>query len=126
MNTILRAAVLSCLAVLISSCALFGIYSAQDEFDRGMSYFNRGQYEAAIPYFEKATDLDPNFTDAYLLLGRSYLNLGKWALAVPPLRAALQLSPEKTKREISNLLVDALMGGGLSDLDNRIRQIGPE
>lgn len=114
------------MAALISSCALFGIYSAQDEFDRGMVFFNRGQYEAAIPHFEKATELEPDFADAYLLLGRSYLNMGRWAQAVPPLRAALRLSPDKLKREISSLLVDALMGGGLTDLDNRIRRTDTE
>ena len=99
--------------LLLSSCAAFGIYSAQDQFDYGLGYFNRGEYEAAIPHFEKATELDPNFADAYLFLGRSYLNLGRWSQAVPSLRTALRLSPERMKHEISNLLMDALIGGGL-------------
>jgi tetratricopeptide (TPR) repeat protein len=104
--------------LLLISCAAIGIYSAQDHFDYGLSYFNRGEYGAAIPYFEKATELDPNFADAYLYLGRSYLNLGQWSKAVPPLRAALRLAPEKMKHEITSLLMDAVMGGGLQGLEN--------
>lgn len=99
------------------SCAALGIYSAQDHFDEGLSFFNRGQYEAAIPHFEKATEMDPNFADAYLFLGRSYLNLGRWSQAVPPLRTALRLSPDKMKQEISNLLMDAMLGGGIPGLN---------
>ncbi len=103
--------------MILLSCAAIGIYSAQDYFDYGLSYFNRGEYEAAIPHFEKATELDPNFSDAYLFLGRSYLNLGRWSKAVPPLRTALRLSPDKMKFEVTNLFIDALMGGGLQGLE---------
>ena len=43
-------------------------------------------------------------------LGRSYLNLGRFMDAVPPLRTAFDLAPDETKNEISNLLLDAMMG----------------
>jgi tetratricopeptide (TPR) repeat protein len=117
MNALLRRMLISIPLLLLISCAAIGIYSAQDHFDYGLSYFNRGEYGAAIPYFEKATELDPNFADAYLYLGRSYLNLGQWSKAVPPLRAALRLAPEKMKHEITDLLTDAVMGVGLQKLE---------
>jgi tetratricopeptide (TPR) repeat protein len=102
---------------LLNSCASLGIFSgAKREFDQGMAFFNRGNYEEAIPHFEKATEIDPDFADAYLYLGRSYLNLGKWVQAIAPLRAALRLSPDKSQIEIVSILADALFGAASSEV----------
>ena len=95
-----------------SSCAGIGILSgARSEFDRGLSLFNRGQYEEAIPHFQEATEIDPDYADAYLYLGRSYINLGRWSQAIPPLRTAYRLSPDETREEVGSILIDALLGG---------------
>jgi tetratricopeptide (TPR) repeat protein len=92
------------------SCAGIGIKSdAQSEFDTGLSFFNKGQYEKAIPYFEKATELNPEFGRAYLYAGRSYLNLRKWNEALPSLRTAYRLAPEETKKEIADIIMDILL-----------------
>lgn len=108
------AAVLFC-ALVINACALLpGVVSEADhEFEQGLAYFNRGQYERAIPRFQRATDLDPNFGRAYLYLGRSFVNLQRWRLALPPLRAAYRLSPDDLKREAFDILIDALFAVGL-------------
>ncbi|HEX3035244.1 MAG TPA: tetratricopeptide repeat protein [Thermodesulfobacteriota bacterium] len=99
---------------LFSSCTGIGILpGARSEFDRGLSFFNRGQYEEAIPYFREATEIDPDYADAYLYLGRSYINLGRWSEAIPPLRTAYRLSPGKTREEVGSILIDALLGGAL-------------
>jgi protein O-GlcNAc transferase len=100
--------VLSC---LLSACAGMGVHSnAQSSFEAGLALFNQGQYKEAMAHFQKATELDPNFAQAYLYLGRSYLNLRQWLDALPPLRTALRLSPEETQKEIVQLLIDALLG----------------
>jgi len=102
---------------IVSACASLGIFSgAKKEFDQGMAFFNRGHYEEAIPRFEKATEIDPDFGDAYLYLGRSYLNLGKWVQAIAPLRTALRLSPGKSQIEIVSILADALFGAASSEV----------
>lgn len=104
------------LVVFLVSCAGLQARQAQSEFDAGLSLFNRGNYDEAIPHFEKATEIDPDFGKAYLYLGRSYLNLGKWSEAVPPLRTAYRLSPGQTKKEIADILLDiVLRKGGLMD-----------
>jgi tetratricopeptide (TPR) repeat protein len=96
---------------VVSSCAMLGIYpAAEKEFRQGVSLFNRGQYREAIGHFEKATELDPEFGKAYLYLGRSHLNLGEWSKAIPPLRTAWRLSPDETKKQIVDVLLDALLG----------------
>lgn len=82
---------------------------AEGEFDSGLALFNQGRYEEAIPYFRRATEGDPKFGRSYLYLGRSYLNLGRFLEAVPPLRTALELSPHESRKEIYNLLLDALL-----------------
>jgi len=79
-----------------------------------------GNDEKAIPRFEKATELEPEYSKAYLYLGRSYLNLSKWIEAVPPLRTAYSLSPNETKKEMVNILLDALIGGALAEEDRSI------
>lgn len=102
---------------ILNACASLGIFSgAKKEFDQGMGFFNRGHYEEAIARFEKATEIDPDFGDAYLYLGRSYLNLGRWVQAIAPLRTALRLSPDKSQIEIVSILADALFGAASSEV----------
>ena len=48
---------------------------------------------AAEQHFSKATQLDPNFADAYLGLGMSLLAEKKYAEAVAPLEKAVKLQP---------------------------------
>jgi Flp pilus assembly protein TadD len=103
-------------AVLLSSCATLGIFSgAQYEFDQGLALFNRTRYEEAIPRFQRATEIDPNFVQAYLYLGRSYVNVRRWRQALPALRTAYRLSPEGTKQEVFNVLIDALFAVATDD-----------
>jgi len=101
----------------LTACATVGIRSnAQGAFDHGLSLFHRGQYAEAIPLLQEATQLDTNFAQAYLYLGRSYLNLGQWGNAIPVLRTAFRLAPEASKDEITQLLLDALLGGATAAL----------
>ncbi len=111
---------LSVVAVItfFTSCAGLGFLSAaQSEFDKGLTFFNNGKYEDAIPHFRRATEIDPDFGKAYLYLGRSYLNLDRWTEALPPLRTAYRLSPNETKKEAVNLLIDALFGAAIYEFN---------
>jgi len=101
---------------LITSCAGFITRGAQDEFDKGLALFNRGLYSEAIAHFENAIKIDPEFVQPYLYLGRSHLNLKQWVEAVQPLRTAFRLSPEESKKEIVNLLIDALFGAAVQEI----------
>lgn len=104
--------------VLFSIICLLSIFSCagvetkspdQAEFENGLSFFNRGSYLNAIPHFEKATELNPEFGRAYLYLGRTYLNLGRWREALHPLRTAMRLSPEESRKEIADIIMDILL-----------------
>ena len=56
--------------VWFNACAtLGGPLGAQGAFDQGLVLFNQGRYADAVPHFQRATELDPNFGRAYLYLG---------------------------------------------------------
>ena len=94
---------------LFTSCAgLRTGGSALIEFEKGLSLFNRGRYENASAHFIRATELDPEYTKAYIYLGRSYIGLKQWYSALHPLRTAYRISPDQAKTEVSNLLIDTL------------------
>ncbi len=96
-----------CIAMSLNGCAH---WAASEDFDKGIVYFNQGNYEAAIPYFQKATTADPEYAEAYMYLGRSHLNLRQWTKAITPLRTAYRLAPDKTKGLVQDLIMDAVLG----------------
>ena len=53
----------------------------------------------AIPFFQKATNLDPNFAMAYAMLGQNYINLGESARAAESTRKAYELRGRTSERE---------------------------
>ena len=107
---------LTLLALFLISCAGLPMGpNAQSEFEKGLALYNDGQYENALPYFKKATEIDQEFARAYMYMGRSYLNLEKWADAIPPLWKAFRMSPEETTKEIGNDLFKAFFGKALSE-----------
>ena len=62
--------------LVISIILLFGSVSYADyateakiEYNRGVEFYQQGQFENAIKSFKKATELDPNYIDAYYNLG---------------------------------------------------------
>lgn len=99
----------------LSACAGLTTHpEAQVAFETGLTLFDQGRYAEAVPHFQRATELDPEFWRGYVFLGRSYLNLRRWAEAIPPLRAAWRISPEGMRHEIDELLLDALFGAATS------------
>jgi tetratricopeptide (TPR) repeat protein len=101
-----------------SACASLGRLSPADtSFDHGLTLFNQGRFDEAIPYLEDATRDDPEFAQAYLYLGRAYISQSRWRAAIQPLRAAFRLAPKESQQEIMNLLLDAMFAAALNDFD---------
>jgi len=48
----------------------------KNSFTLGVSYFGKGEYEKAIPEFEKSIQSKPEHTDSYYYLGQCYLQMG--------------------------------------------------
>jgi len=53
----------------------------------------------ALPYLERAVELDPSFARAYASLGASYMNLEQPTLAIPNYRKAFDLRNRVSERE---------------------------
>jgi tetratricopeptide (TPR) repeat protein len=102
------------LCLFLVSCASLKNWQAEGEFDQGTALFNQGKYQEAIQYFQKATDTDPGYYQAYLYLGRCYLNLRQYMNAVQPLRTAYRLAPDEFKKDVFDVLLDALFGAAIS------------
>jgi tetratricopeptide (TPR) repeat protein len=68
---------------------------------------------AAIPFYKRALELDPNFAVAYLALGVSYGNLGQASLSAENIKKAYALRDrvsEHEKYRISALYYDGVTG----------------
>jgi tetratricopeptide (TPR) repeat protein len=105
------------LSLILTSCAGMMINGeAQYTCEQGIALFNQGKFSEAIPYFEEAVSLEPDFYQAHLYLGRSHLNLRAYGKALAPLRSAYRVSPSDFKKEVADLLIDALLGAAFSEL----------
>ena len=63
-----------CLAALLTACTLLPANAdlgsdAKIQYDKGIEYYQTGLYSQAAECFKKATELDPNYIDAYFNLG---------------------------------------------------------
>ena len=110
-----KALFLTLAVIVLSGCATLRGFTAGNSFDQGVSLFNQGRFEDAIPYFQRATREDPNFAEAYFFLGRSYVSVSRWRSAIQPLRTAFRLAPQEAQGEIMNLLLDATFAAALND-----------
>jgi tetratricopeptide (TPR) repeat protein len=75
-----------------------------------------GDSAAAVPLFQRAIQLDPNFAAAYALLGISYSHLGESSLAAVNMQKAFDLREHVSEREKLGL-ESAYYDVGLGDLE---------
>ena len=58
-----------------------------------------GDFAAAVPLFQRAVRLDPNFSMAYASLGMTYFNLGEQSLGTENTQKAYELRERASERE---------------------------
>ena len=68
-------------------------------YSLGFSKYSRGDQPGAIPFFQQAIQVDPDFAMAYANLGRSYQVLGKSEQMAAGLRQAYALRDRASERE---------------------------
>ncbi|HUO31252.1 MAG TPA: tetratricopeptide repeat protein [Bryobacteraceae bacterium] len=95
--------------------------AAADALDKGLVYYNKGfaqNYKKAVEEFQKALDLDPEYSQASLYLARAYNALFDEANAEKYFRKAIEIDPDYLEAHAS-------FGGMLLDTggtDEAIRQ----
>ena len=68
-------------------------------YSLGLKALDEQGNNAAIPFFKRAVDLDPNFETAYGLLAVTYANIGETSLATENVQRAYALRDRGTARE---------------------------
>lgn len=66
---------------------------ANDYFQQGMSFYQKGDFPSAEIAFRKAIEIDPKFAEAYANLGSILANQKKLADAIPAFKEAIRLQP---------------------------------
>jgi tetratricopeptide (TPR) repeat protein len=67
---------------------------ALEHLEAGLQADKQHHVDVAIVEFRKATELDPNFADAFVNLGQAYLEKHDYGSAIPPLKHALELNAD--------------------------------
>lgn len=62
-------------------------------FDYGVSLGLKGRKEEAVAEFRRATELDPDYADAWSVMGRTEAELGQHALALEHCARAVEIDP---------------------------------
>jgi eukaryotic-like serine/threonine-protein kinase len=70
----------------------------------------KGDFTAAIPLYQRAVQLDPNFAMAYVALAPCYRNLGEPRMAEETTRKAYELRERVSQRERLNIEADYYRG----------------
>ena len=68
--------------------------TAETEYSQGLAQLSRDDYARALPNFEKAVEIDPNYAEAWYQAGYCYGVLGRPADALRASRQAAKLRPE--------------------------------
>lgn len=96
--------------------------AALDELNHGIEYYNKGfadNYRKAVAHFEKAISIDPDFSQAYLYLGRAYSSLFDEEKSQAAFRKAIEIDPDYLEARAS--LAGSLLDTGA--VDEAIRQL---
>jgi len=68
--------------------------TADDHYNKAVALSDAGRYSEALPEFQRAAALRPDFAEAHNMIGFTYRKLGKLKLSLQSYEKALQLRPE--------------------------------
>jgi len=68
--------------------------NAERAYSQGVAQLSRDDYQRALPFFERATDLDPNYAEAWYQAGFAYGVMGRHQDALKASKQAAKLRPE--------------------------------
>jgi serine/threonine protein kinase/tetratricopeptide (TPR) repeat protein len=75
-------------------------------YSLGIKALNEKSFPAALPYFQRAIQLDPNFAMGYNVLGNDYYSLGETERASEYYTKAFQLRERASEREKLDITAD--------------------
>ena len=84
------------------------------------AFLAQGDYAAAVSFFQRATELDPNFAMAYWAMGVSYSAIGESVLSAENNRKAFELHAGVSERE-KLLIEEDYYANSIGDLMKAVR-----
>ena len=82
---------------LIESGEFTGNGLAAIYFNRGVTWYEMGNYDRAIQDYNEATKLNPNFEQAFFNRGNAYSEKGQFERAIQDYNRAIELKPDYAK-----------------------------
>jgi tetratricopeptide (TPR) repeat protein len=70
-------------------------------------HYSCGEYQNALEELNKAKEIDPEYTDAYLLSGDVHLKRGEYDYAIAEYEKALQISPKAKQAKMKDGIAKA-------------------
>ena len=67
---------------------------AKLEYNKGIDFYNSGQFDEAVDCFRKAIDLEPNYIDAYYNLGMTFDYLKQYEASLSMFKELLARKPD--------------------------------
>ena len=75
--------------------------AADDQYDRGEAYYEKGEYDKAFSELTKAIEIDPMLTRAYVIRGMAYNDKDKFDLAIADYSKVIEIKPTDAHAYIS-------------------------
>ncbi len=94
--------------------------AAERFYSQGLGVMSKDDYVRAISFFEKATQVDPDYAEAWYQAGFAYGMLGKHADALKSSRQAARIRPEWAEAEI-NIGASSFALGQFKDAETAYR-----
>jgi tetratricopeptide (TPR) repeat protein len=97
-------------------------------YERGLALTQEGKVQEAIPAYQAAIKLRPDYSDAHNNLGCSYLELGDFPKALDHLRRAVEARPDNISALFNLALVQSQMGDSREAAANlrRLLKVWPD
>jgi tetratricopeptide (TPR) repeat protein len=92
-------------------------------YNLGWTYRRAGRQEQAIPYFDKAIALKPDFAEAYVIRGAVLASLGRYAQAMDDYNRAIQSKPADARAYIGRAVAFDHLGRYAESLADSNRAI---
>ena len=87
-------------AFTLTSCSFNPEVKKKKFLDKGIAYFDNGQFREANIEFENAIKIDPKFADAHYHLAQSFLKQGDWSHAYQGIWLTVEFDPTNWKAQL--------------------------
>jgi DNA-binding winged helix-turn-helix (wHTH) protein/tetratricopeptide (TPR) repeat protein len=90
-------------------------------YSLGMKYVTADDYRTALPYFQRAVELDPNFASAHMRVANAASNVeGQGSIASASIEKAYALRDQVSRREYFHIVAKHF--GNLEDLERAVSE----